>query len=320
MKAIVTGAAGFIGSHVCRELEKRGDLFTGIDNMSSGSENNCQSGSAGSYYIYADVESCLSEMIQWKPDVIFHLAAIPRVSYSVEHPYETTKSNILSMLAVLDAARETKARVVYSSSSSIYGGATTLPTPENYYASPQSPYAMQKWQCEEWARLYSSLYDVDVCCLRYFNAFGTHSRYGGPYTTVIGAWMYSLFIDPEVKPYLEGDGTQTRDFCYVDNIVQANMLAAEYKDKFDGEAFNISHGSRHSLLDIWGMLEDMAGKKLGMEMRPPRIGDVDHTLADISKAQKVLGYNPVDDFEGQMAIMAEWYKTDYRKEIEETNA
>lgn len=320
MKAIVTGAAGFIGSHICKTLVENGHSILGIDDLSTGHVNNCLPSRDGNFLL-SKVENTIEDMVKYEPDVIFHLAAIPRVSYSVEHPYETTKSNIMSMLAVLEAARKLKnTRVVYSSSSSIYGGADQLPTPESYPPNPKSPYALQKWQCEEWAQLYAKLYGVDVCCLRYFNAFGTNCRYGGSYTTVIGAWMYSLFVDSTVVAFQEGDGTQTRDFCYIDNIVQANLLAAEYNGKFSGDAFNIGHGSKHSLLQVKDLLELISRHRLHLDVRPPRVGDVDYTLADISKAQKVLGYKPIDDFEGQMRIMAEWYKTDYRQEIETENA
>ena len=301
-----------------------------IDDLSSGKKWNKWDGVE---YIEASLEArrvCIKEktvenavtaidtlVSVFNPDVIFHLAAVPRVSYSVEYPFETTESNVLSTLAVLDAARKygnKHIRVVYTSSSSVYGGAKQLPSHVDCPADPQSPYAMKKWQGEEWCRLYAKLYDLDVVCLRYFNVFGPHSYYGGAYSTVLSAWMYSLYVDTSVKPFLEDDGTQTRDFCFVDNVTHANILAAMYdKARFEGEAFNIAQGAAHSLLDCKALLEVISRRRLHLEMRPPRKGDVKDTLADIGRSASVLEYVPSIDFERQVRTMAKWYETSYRK-------
>ncbi len=321
MKAIVTGGMGFIGYNLCKALlddEQDWDVLV-IDDLSSGKEWN--KWDDVDYVIGAihdrDEKGTVVEYYtnEHEADVIFHLAAIPRVSYSVEFPFETTHSNVMGTMAVLEAARKSpkKVRVVYTSSSSIYGGADQLPTSVNYPANPQSPYAMQKWQGEEWCKLYANLYNLDVVSLRYFNVFGAHSYYGGAYSTVLSAWLYHLYVNPNIRPFLEGDGEQTRDFCYVDNVTKANILAALHKNDFHGEAFNVAQGLNNSLLVCQILLENISGKKLDLEMRPTRIGDVKHTLADYSKTYDVLGYVPTTDFEGQIRKMAEWYEKSYRE-------
>lgn len=333
MKAIVTGGCGFIGTNLVKALLdnewKKWEVMV-VDDLSSGKEWNKWDGveyvetalearlhTMGKDTTSATGETAIDTFVkEFKPDVIFHLAAVPRVSYSVEYPYETTQSNMLSTMAVLDAARKHgkhNIRVVYTSSSSIYGGADELPTSVDYPASPQSPYAMQKWHGEEWCRMYAKLYKLDVVCLRYFNVFGPHSYFGGAYSTVLSAWMYHLYVDTQVKPFLEDDGLQTRDFCAVENVCQANILAALYeKSHFEGQAFNVAQGSAHSLLDCKDLLERISRRRLHLEMRPPRVGDVKHTLADITRSQSVLEYSPTTDFEKQVRIMAEWYKDGYR--------
>jgi UDP-glucose 4-epimerase len=154
---------------------------------------------------------------------------------------------------------------------------------------------------------------MSTVSLRYFNVFGPFSLFGGAYSTVLSAWLYSLYVSPKTQPFLEGDGTQSRDFCFVDNVVQANILAATSKQRFAGEAFNIAQGQATTLLEVKTLLEKITGKKLDLDMRPPRVGDVMHTLADISAAQKVLGYKPATDFKAQVTAMAEWYRTGYPK-------
>lgn len=317
MKAIVSGGCGFIGFNLCQTLMKNNwSQWTVcvVEDLSSGKKWNQVDGIK---YYFQPLESIIDELVQnFQPDVIFHLAAVPRVTYSVEHPYETTQSNLISTLKLLEAVRKYKkhhTRIIFSSSSSVYGETKILPTSTSSSPNPQSPYALQKWQGEQWCKLYSQLYGLDTVCLRYFNIIGKHSYYGGPYSTVLSAWLYSLFIDPEQQPFLEGDGTQTRDFCGVENVVQANILAALYEhDKFQGEIFNIAQGQSHSLLECKDLLEKVSGKKLELEQRPARRGDVKHTLADIKSSKSILGYSPNTNFETQVTEMANWFKNEYR--------
>ena len=320
---LVTGGCGFIGYNLVRSLRKNMttdqqgciDRIAVVDDLSTGTKSNhveCVE------YMYHSINDCIDDAVEaYHPDTIFHLAAVPRVPYSVEYPYRTFLANVVSTVRLLDAVRKfsTKTRVIFSSSSSVYGGADTLPTPEIEPTNPKSPYALQKWQSEEWISMYTSLYNIDACSLRYFNVFGPHSRYGGAYTTVLGAWLYSIYVDKTAIPYLEGDGLQTRDFCYVDNVVQANILASQYRGKFKGEAFNIAQGNKHSLMDCKILIEKISGTALNLVMLPTRIGDVRHTLADISLAKKILGYNPSTNFEEQVKYMADWYRTEYAQEF-----
>lgn len=328
MKVIVTGGMGFIGHSLVKVLLDKNwegaewEVLV-IDDLSSGKKWNNW---AKAEYRIGSLEggklnalNNIDEAVEvFNPDVIFHLAAVPRVSYSVEYPYETTQSNVLSTLAVLDAARKHgkhNIRVVNTSSSSVYGGADVLPTRPDHPINPQSPYAMQKWQGEEWSKLYAELYGLDVVSLRYFNVFGPHSYYGGAYSTVLSAWLYSLYVDSSIRPFLEDDGLQSRDFCFVENVCQANILAAVYNEsRFKGEAFNIAQGHAYTLLDCKKILERISGKTLNLEKRPARIGDVRHTLADIGSAHSVLGYTPTTDFENQVKKMAEWYENSYRQD------
>lgn len=315
MKAIVTGSNGFIGFNLCLELKRKGWSVTGIDDLSSGLAENIV---AGFHYIHTRVQNKdnIEQLFrEFQPDVVFHLAAIPRVSYSVENPFVTAEANVLGTVSILEAIVKAdlveKTRLVNTSSSSVYGGADVRPTPESHPLDPKSPYALEKSQGEQWLKLFANLYGLDALSLRYFNVFGPHSLFGGAYSTVLSAWLYHLYVDPDYEAFVEGDGTQSRDFCYVDNVIQANILAATRGGRFSGQAFNIAQGKSHTLLDCQELLGKIAGKELKLAQRPPRVGDVKHTLADISAAQEELGYKPSADFEWQLTQMAEWYQHSY---------
>ncbi len=315
MKAIVTGSNGFIGFNLCMELKRRDWSVVGIDDLSSGRPENVVDGFEYLYTNVQDKDNIENLFREFEPDAVFHLAAIPRVSYSVENPFATAQANVLGTVSILEAIVKAdlveKTRIVNTSSSSVYGGADVRPTPENQPLAPKSPYALEKSQGEQWLKLFSNLYGVDALSLRYFNVFGPHYLFGGAYSTVLSAWLYHLYVDPDYEAFVEGDGTQSRDFCFVDNVVQANILAATRDRGFKGEAFNIAQGEAHTLLDCQEMLSKIAGKELKLAPRPPRVGDVKHTLADISAAQNELGYVPTADFEWQLRKMAEWYEHSY---------
>lgn len=314
--AFVTGGFGFIGTNLSASLADRGWNVFVVDLPAAMTEAKKQlfkdKGVRFRAISILDRENLYGQMMLFEPDVIFHLAAIPRVPESVANPFSTARTNVAGTVSVLECARDVQAagskiRVVYSSSSSIYGGADILPTPETAPANPKSPYALQKWEGEEWCRMFSSVYGLDTVCLRYFNVIGPWSIYGGAYSTVLTAWIHSLLGRSKTRPYLEGDGLQSRDFCHVGNVVNANILAGTCENlTFSGNAFNVAQGQSHTLIQVKQMLEKISGRQLDIEMRPPRIGDVRATQADISQAMQILGYSPATDFESQVAEMYEW--------------
>ncbi len=315
MKAIVTGSNGFIGYNLCLALESQNWQVLGLDDLSNGLRTNVVDTFQYEWAKVEDRENTRKLLGEFQPDVVFHLAALPRVAYSVENPYSTAEANVMGTISLLEGIVKeglvNKTRVVSSSSSSVYGGAEIFPTPEDLPCHPQSPYALEKYHGEQWCKMFATLYGVDVVSLRYFNVFGPHALFGGAYSTVLSAWLYHLTVDPGYQPFLEGDGTQTRDFCFVDNAVEANILAATREDQFAGQALNVAQGLSHSLLDCKELLEQITGKHLELIVKPTRVGDVKHTLADISLAKAELGYAPTTDFEDQISQMANWYETSY---------
>jgi nucleoside-diphosphate-sugar epimerase len=314
---LVTGCAGFIGANFVRQFKQQfpDTQIIGIDDFSSGRRDALER-SITFYEGSILDEQLLSKIFSThKPEYVFHFAAMPRVSLSVDYPAETTAANILGTVMIFDQARKngTK-RVIFSSSSSVYGGADKMPTREDENPpNPQSPYALQKWTCEPFAQMFSKLYGLDTVCLRYFNVFGPGQYGDAPYSTVMSAWLEGLYFPVKAdgskakRPFLEGDGTQSRDFCYVDNVVQANILAMQHAEPLKGEVFNVGHGERTSLIEVKKLIEEYTGQKLDLEMRAPRVGDVKHTQADISKASKILGYKPIVNFEDGLKKTVEWF-------------
>lgn len=312
MRIIVTGSNGFIGWHTCKRLVEQGVEVVGVDDLSEGTADNAVTGVRYHALSVADAGKMVHLMREFRPDAVIHLAARPRVRFTVEHPLQSATSNLLGTVAVLDSLLRAdlvgKTRLVFASSSAVYGSTDVLPTPETHPCRPESPYGLQKYQCEQWCHMFHRLYGLDVAILRYFNAFGPGAAFGGAYSLVLSAWLYHVFVDPSYRPYLEGDGTQTRDFCYVDDIAWANVTAATRTGGFTGEVMNIAQGRAYSLREAKSMLEEIAGSQLDLERRPPRTGDVQHTLADISRAQKELGYTPSTDFRAQLQSMASWFR------------
>jgi len=309
---LVTGCAGFIGSNFVKQFRKKfpGVRVVGIDDFSTGRRDAVPKGI--NFYEGSITDGKLLNKIfkLHRPEYVFHFAAVPRVAYSVEHPANTTYTNIYGTVLLLEKSRDYKVkRFIYSSSSSVYGGAKILPTKESQNPpNPISPYGLQKYAGEPFCRIFSELCGLDTISLRYFNVFGPGQYGDSPYATVITSWLTGLFFPKKKKPFLEWDGRQSRDFCYVDNVVNANILAMKSKKRFNGEVFNIAHGERTDLLTVKNLIEKYTGKKLILEKRPPRLGDVRHTHADISKAEKRLGYKPRIDFETGLGKTVEWFK------------
>ena len=294
MKILVTGGAGFIGSHLSERLVKENHQVTIIDDLSNGRIEFVQPGVIPLYSDYAD-PSVLRFVQQSKFDTIFHLAAKPRVSYSVEHPAETTDENIGKTVHLLEACRGNVGRFVFTSSSSVYGGSQLLPTPESTVRSPKSPYALQKMVGEDVCAMFSDLYDMDTACVRPFNCFGPRQLAHGAYGTAVSSWLYAFKHGGKLRS--DGDGSQTRDMCHVDNVVDVFVRVAAYQDRLRGEAFNAGTGFSVSNKQI---LTWFASKHPEIQSRvehaPWRAGDVRATLADTSACQRLLGYKVITDF------------------------
>jgi len=312
MKILITGCAGFIGSNFSQQFRKKFPKaeIVGIDNFATGRKD-----AVSKDIVFYEGSMCdgkfLDKIFQkHKFEYVFHFAYIPRVSFSVQFPAKTAQNNIGGTAMLLEKCRDHKVkRLMYSSSSSIYGGAKILPTKEkDNLADPKSPYALQKYTDEMMCKMFGELYGLDTVCLRYFNVFGPGQYGDSPYSTVVSAWLTALYQPSKKKAFLEGNGKQSRDFCYVDNVVNANILAMQSKKKFMGEVFNIAHGERTNLLEVKKLIEKYSGQKIEPEKRLSRLGDVRHTHADVTKAKKWFGYEPKVKFEEGLQKTVEWWK------------
>ena len=303
-KALVTGGAGFIGSHLADRLLREGHQVTVIDDLSNG---RMEFVSSGVNAMFADVgdASTLRFVQQARFDIVFHLAAKPRVPYSVEHPAETNDENVGKTVRLLEACRGNIGRFVFTSSSSVYGNTQVLPTPESASRDPKSPYALQKMIGEDYCASFSDLYNMDTACVRPFNVFGERQLANGVYGTVISSWLHAIKHDEELRS--DGDGSQTRDLTHVSNVVDVFMRVAAYKGNLRGEAFNAGTGVSVSNKEI---LRYFAQKHPEIQARvrnaPWRLGDVRATRADITACQKILGYQPTMDFWKGLELTREW--------------
>ena len=295
---LVTGGAGFIGSHVAERLLKDGLRVRILDNFSTGRrENLAFADGAGERLevIDGDLRDLATvERAVRGADIIYHQAAMRSVPRSVDDPLGANENNVTGTLHLLEAARRHGVkRVVFASSSSVYGENPELPKREDQTLAPISPYAVSKAANEQYARVWTRLYGLETVGLRYFNVFGPRQDPKSEYAAVVPRFiLWGLRGEPlEVH----GTGEQSRDFTYIDNVVEANILAGQAEDA-NGEAFNVGCGDRISLLDMIVMLESLLGRKLERRHAPTRGGDVLHTLADVSKAKRLMGYTPQVDF------------------------
>lgn len=300
-RAMVTGAAGFIGSNLCERLLAEGWHVTGVDDMSAGRREFLPDVHD---FIQADFASwhVIEPIKSQKFDVVFHLAARPRVSYSCEFPIETHENNVTKSLALLDACKGNVKRFINTSSSSVYGGASQLPTPESYPHNPKSPYALQKSVIENYCKLYYDLYGFETASVRPFNVFGPHQLGDNPYACAVSAWLWAVKHGKPLRS--DGDGTQTRDITYVSNVVDVFMCLANCEVPLVGVSVNAGTGSSVSNLEV---LEWFKKRFPNCEIvnAPHRAGDVKHTLADTSLA-RLLGYEPKVDFWTGLERTAAW--------------
>lgn len=309
-KALVTGGAGFIGSHlVDRLLKENWDVHV-VDDLSSGHREFINPLSNKVFLCDFSSSQVLEKIKQARYDYVFHLAAVPRVSFSVEHPMESHETNVTKTLRLIDACRGNIQRFIFASSSSVYGGADKLPTPETYAKSPKSPYALQKSIIEDYLKQYWMHYKLDSACLRFFNVFGPRQLGGSPYSTAVSSWLTSIKKGDSMRS--DGDGSQTRDVCYVDNVTDACHKAAVYSSPLAADCFNVACGERTSNAEILKKLTERYPQSK-WHPAPWRAGDVMHTQADLTHIGQKLGYTPIVKFWEGLERTVEWYDSNWEK-------
>jgi UDP-glucose 4-epimerase len=331
-RVLVTGGAGFIGSHVVRELVSHDYIIDVVDDMSNGSLDalegvpfrvvpadlvknfeikHPESQRAAGSVLVIEGDFAHREILNRSKsglyDVIFHLAAMPRVGYSVEYPFESNDLNVTRTLALLDAIRGGNTRFVFSSSSAIYGEIDQLPTTEFSPSNPQSPYGLQKRMIEDYLTLFGRLYQQKSVCLRYFNVYGPGQDGVSPYSTAVAAWCSALKGGRALRS--DGDGYQTRDLVFVKDVARANRIAAESQHDFRGHAFNVGSGDSLSNNEVLDLLR-LKFPTLEVQAAPARPGDVSDTLADVSIAKSVLEWEPQVRFEEGLKMTLTWWGLD----------
>ena len=299
---LVTGGAGFIGSHLAAELLARGHHVRVVDNLATGVITNVP---AGAEFIEGDLTDAATAAEAVRGcEVVLHQAALPSVPLSIAQPRQSHDANINATFNILIAARDAGVRrVVYAASSSAYGDSVVLPKVEEMPADPQSPYALQKHVGETYCLLFTQFYGLETVSIRYFNVFGPRQHPSSPYSGVL-----SLFIKAALSgsvPTIYGDGEQTRDFTYVDNVVDGVLRAIDAPDAV-GEVINVATGGRISLNQAWAALAGIVGPLPAPSYGPARPGDVRDSQADISKAQRLLGYRPQVGFEEGLRRAVQW--------------
>ncbi|MEO6224005.1 MAG: SDR family oxidoreductase [Vicinamibacterales bacterium] len=301
---LVTGGAGFIGSHLAEALLKRGDTVRIVDNFSSGKKANLR---PGAEVIEGDLaDDGVAARAVAGCEYVLHEAAVPSVPRSVKDPLGTHRANVDGTIQLLVAARDAGVkRLVFAGSSSTYGNSTVLPKREDMRASPITPYAMQKHMGEQYCQLFTSLYGLETVTTRYFNVFGPRQSPDSPYSGVISLFVKALLAGQ--SPVLHGDGRQTRDFTYVANVVDG-VLRAATADKVSGEVINIATGGRISLLELVRQIQLILGSNVAPMFTDVREGDVKDSQADIFKARKMLGYEPTVPFEEGLRRTVAWFK------------
>ncbi|HEY6127169.1 MAG TPA: SDR family oxidoreductase [Candidatus Acidoferrum sp.] len=307
MRYVVTGGAGFIGSNTVDELVRRGESVVVLDDLSAGKEENLSEIRNKISFIRGsinDLEAVRRAMHE--ADYVLHLAARTSVPRSVKDPIETNKVNIEGTLNVLVAARDAKVkRVVLAASSSAYGETPALPKVETMRAEPISPYGVTKYVCEIYAQVFGRVYGLQNVSLRYFNVFGPRQDPGSPYSGVLSKFCAAFLENTE--PVVYGDGEQTRDFTYIENVVQANLLACEASGA-NGRVINVGTGERISLNQTLELLRQLSGNKLQAKYESAREGDIRDSQAGTALARELLGYEPAVNFSEGLRRTFDWYK------------
>ena len=306
---LVTGGAGFIGSNLCEAILKMGYKVRCLDDLSTGKKENIDLFINDPNYTFIkgdvkDLDVCMNACEG--VDYVLHQAAWGSVPRSIEMPLFYERNNIMGTLNMMEAARQKGVKkFVYASSSSVYGDHPVLPKKEGQEGNLLSPYALTKRCAEEYAKLYTRLYGLDTYGMRYFNVFGRRQDPDGAYAAVIPKFIKMLMNDE--TPTINGDGRQSRDFTYVENVIEANLKACLAPHEAAGNAFNIAYGGREYLIDIYHSLARALGKDIEPNFGPDRAGDIKHSNADISKAREMLGYDPDYDFDSGLKLAIDWY-------------
>ena len=312
---LLTGGAGFIGSHIVKRLVGEGAVVRVVDNLSTGQVARLENLRCSIEYVEADLaDNLVSDEVVKDVDYVLHQAAIPSVQRSVCDPIGTNRANVTATLNLLESCRKAKVRrFVYAASSSAYGDTEVLPKSEEMPPNPLSPYALQKLAGEHYCKLYYSLYGLETVCLRYFNVFGPGQDPHSEYSAVIPKFISKLLINEPITVY--GDGEQSRDFTYVENVVDANLLALQ-ATKACGKVLNVGCGERITLNTLIQLLEEIVGVKAKVSYSAPKPGDVRQSLADINLARRLLEYEPkVMVKEGLRRTVEAFVKSDQRSVI-----
>lgn len=307
--ALVTGGAGFIGSHIAAALMTDGARVRVLDDLSTGHRENIEEIGGDLDFIQGSVadEELLNKVLQ-DVEVVFHEAAIPSVPRSVEAPRQTHIASVDGTFSLLVAARDQKVRrVVYAASSSAYGDQPTLPKAEQMLPDPLSPYAVAKLVGEYYCQVFTRVYGLETVSLRYFNVFGPRQDPGSQYSGVVSRFISTLLSNE--RPVIYGDGEQSRDFTYIDNVVAANLNAATAKDA-SGKVINVANGERITLNELLAEIQELTGKQdVTAEYREPRVGDVRHSLADITLARQFLEYESKVGLREGLQRTIDWWKS-----------
>lgn len=308
---LVTGGAGFIGSNLCEAILNMGYRVRCLDDLSTGKQQNVDMFMDNPRYEFVrgdikDLDVCMNACKD--VDYVLNQAAWGSVPRSIEMPLFYCANNIQGTLNMMEAARQNGVKkFVYASSSSVYGDEEHLPKKEGVEGNLLSPYALTKRCDEEWAKQYTRHYGLDTYGLRYFNVFGRRQDPHGAYAAVIPKFIKQLLNDE--RPTINGDGRQSRDFTYIENVIEANLKACLAPHEVAGQAFNIAFGGREYLIDIYHTLTNALGKDIEPVFGPDRKGDIKHSNADISNAREMLGYNPEYDFAKGLEEAIDWYRT-----------
>jgi UDP-N-acetylglucosamine 4-epimerase len=307
---LVTGGAGFIGSNLCEAILDMGYKVRCLDNLSNGFFKNIEPFLLNPRFTFiegdiTDYQTCLQ--VTDGVDYVLHQAAWGSVPRSIEIPLFYEQNNVMGTLHMMEASRQNKVKkFVYASSSSVYGDEPNLPKSEGREGALLSPYALTKRTNEEYGRLYFNLYGLETYALRYFNVFGKRQNPDGAYAAVIPKWIKQLLHD-EV-PVIYGDGKQSRDFTYIENVIEANLKACQAPSEVAGQAFNIAYGGREYLIDIYWSLAKALGKSIEPNFSPDRAGDIKHSNADVTKAKQLLDYEVEWSFEKGIEEAIGWYR------------